>query len=161
MAKFQCQGFGGYSVGKSFQIGDFNSGGTHAFVHSTKVPPSNQTPVTPVLSSKVIHPFIHSCHKYLLSVCCESWGLEPYGLRLSWGKTAQGRAKPCGTAYHLLSTLPPMSLAPSPHTVSPVVTEDHLSAPSRQVPKMGIMASTRDTDMKLVTAFSANIIPFY
>lgn len=71
------------------------------------------------------------------------------------GQAGQGKA----TGHCLPSA--PMSLPLGPCTASPVVTGAHPLSLSRQAPKTGIMVSTRDTDMKLVTAFSANVIPFY
>lgn len=34
-------------------------------------------------------------------------------------------------------------------------------AQSQQASKIGTLVSLRDTDMELVTAFSANVVPFY
>lgn len=71
------------------------------------------------------------------------------------GQGRQGKAK-----WHC----PPsasVSLPLGPCTASPLDAGAHPLALSRQAPKMGIMVSTRDTDTKLVTAFSANVIPFY
>lgn len=80
-SEFSTRGLGDAGFVKSFQTGDFRLQGRHArihalmhsFIHSTKIPPSNQLPATPGLSSK--NSFIHSCHKYSLTVCCESRGL--------------------------------------------------------------------------------------
>lgn len=80
--------------------------------------------------------------------------LEPW-LEASPGQGGQGKA----TWHCLPSAL--VSLPLGPCTAPPLATGAHPLALGRQAPKTGIMVSTKDTDTKLVTAFSANVIPFY
>lgn len=92
--------------------------------------PLSILPATPGLSNK--NSCIHSCHKYLLSVCYESWGLggEP-------GTMAGGRAG--GGPPTALPAICPRG----PRTESLLATGAHPLDPSRQAPKMGIMVSAK------------------